>query len=619
MVTAAGAAALVGTASLTALAVSPAAADTNPIAGISTQVSTSTINTNVAPNGPLTGLADGTTLTVNINATGAAAGHFFGTEARLCKAGVAIASSAQYSPTTGGVCVNAPLSANSDDYASVSAAPTNNSVSFTFRVGTGTQTYTFGGTNTTTITCDSSHPCTLWLAEAYDNSAFPGNGTSFIHYDLNYAGPPGAPTGVTASGGDTTGTVSWAAPASNGGAPITSYVVTITDGVTPVTHTVSAATLSSNFTGLTNFTTYTATVVAKNTAADGTTQQPSANSSAATFAPAPAPNAGTPSGVPGNGKVDLSWSPAGGAVTDYEVTATPVNPAGADIVRLTGSTSPSYSFTGLTNGTSYTFKVRAKYGANFGGFSSSSPTIAAGAASITQSITVTRPAGALVLTQICGNNAARAANALYPGSPAIPAFTGGTAPTFNGAPDPLFNQYPYPTDPTTGVPNPNYVTDCGIALGNAKFVTSGPGAGQFFRADGLLSQVTVVDTRDSDPGWTATGTASSFSAGAGKSFGGGQLGWNPIKTSSTPSFTDASGNTYAMSVTAGAAVAANTSAASGGMSAGAPLGSAPTGFTTGTTTNGGLGIAVFDADLHLLIPVFAKTGTYTGTLTITAA
>jgi hypothetical protein len=321
------------------------------------------------------------------------------------------------------------------------------------------------------------------------------------------------------------------------------------------------------------------------------------------------------SAAPADGSAQLGWTiPPGPLPTDNEVAVTPVNPAGADVVRPTGGGAPPFTFGGLTNGSVYTFKVRAKYGSSFGPFSAPSAPFAAGSPS-QQSISTTRPSGALVLTQICGNHAARFANSLYPGSPVIPASTDGTAPSFQGSPDPQFNQYPYPTD-AAGNPNANYPTDCGLALGTATFITSGSGAGQFFRSDGILSQVTIEDTRDTDPGWAVTGSAGTFASDSGKSFGGNQLGWKPLLTTETAPSTDGSGNTYAMNAAQGPAVPPNTS--NGGMSSGADLGSATPANTIGNSTTGGLGIAEFDADVHLLIPVFAKSGTYTGVLTITA-
>ena len=149
---------------------------------------------------------------------------------------------------------------------------------------------------------------------------------------------------------------------------------------------------------------------------------------------------------------------------------------------------------------------------------------------------MTRPVGALVLTQVCGAYGALAAETLSSASrPACTAATavnsstvaapttGGTAPTTGALPggpaDAVRNQYPYPVNPD-GTSNATYPTHCGINLGNAQFVRSGAGAGQFFAAEGRLNQVTVVDTRDGDLGWNVVGQVSNFTAGPGKSFSG---------------------------------------------------------------------------------------------------
>jgi hypothetical protein len=73
-------------------------------------------------------------------------------------------------------------------------------------------------------------------------------------------GKPGAPTNVQATSGDnSSSTIAWAAPASNGGGAITSYLVTSSQGQTCTT-----ATLTCTVTGLTNGTNYTFTVQARN-------------------------------------------------------------------------------------------------------------------------------------------------------------------------------------------------------------------------------------------------------------------------------------------------------------------------------------------------------------------
>jgi hypothetical protein len=210
-----------------------------------------------------------------------------------------------------------------------------------------------------------------------------------------------------------------------------------------------------------------------------------------------------------------------------------------------------------------------------------------------------------VLTQICGNHGTT---------------TGGTAPTYTGTtngvdgttpntPDGLFSQYPYPTN-ANGDPIANYPTNCALNMGKAHFITTGSGAGQFFQATGPLNQVTVVDTRDTDPGFDVNGVMGTFSNGT-STFGGGELGWHPIVTSTTPGFTSTDGTSYTQTLSAGGDVAPNTADSSGGLGNGANLAHAASGH--------GLGIAALDANLTLWIPVYAQNGLYTGTLTISAA
>ena len=124
--------------------------------------------------------------------------------------------------------------------------------------------------------------------------------------------PPGAPTGVTASPGAASATVSWTAPGSNGGSAITSYTVTAADSTKSAnggeTCTTTGA-LSCIVTGLTNGDSYTFTVTATNAAGTG---PPSAASNS--VKPAGSSPPGAPTGVSAtngqNASSKVTWSAA---------------------------------------------------------------------------------------------------------------------------------------------------------------------------------------------------------------------------------------------------------------------------------------------------------------------
>ncbi len=158
---------------------------------------------------------------------------------------------------------------------------------------------------------------------------------------------PGAPTGVSASPASGQATVSFTAPANDGGATISSYTVTASPGGA----TASGSSSPIVVTGLTNGTGYTFTVTATNVAGTGAASAASAAVSPLTTPAAP----GDVSAKAGNGSAVVSFSPGsdgGSAVTHYTVVA---SPGGAS---TSGSGSP-ISIGGLDNGTAYTFTVTA--------------------------------------------------------------------------------------------------------------------------------------------------------------------------------------------------------------------------------------------------------------------
>ncbi|HEX4519754.1 MAG TPA: fibronectin type III domain-containing protein [Gaiellaceae bacterium] len=100
-----------------------------------------------------------------------------------------------------------------------------------------------------------------------------GSATASTVSTILYTAAPGPPEGVSANAGNGQATVSFTAPASNGGTPISSYVVTASPG--GQTATVSGSVGQAVVTGLANGTTYTFTVTAENAAGTGPASAPS--------------------------------------------------------------------------------------------------------------------------------------------------------------------------------------------------------------------------------------------------------------------------------------------------------------------------------------------------------
>jgi uncharacterized protein YjbI with pentapeptide repeats/sugar lactone lactonase YvrE len=195
--------------------------------------------------------------------------------------------------------------------------------------------------------------------------------------------PPGAPTGVVVdAAGNTTATLSWTAPVSDGG-PIYSYVVQAYDVTNPNNSLYNVpeedtSTTNVKVEGLTNGDTYYFEVNALNDLGEGPPSSPSAHAVVGTVPSAPI---GVVVDAVGNATATLSWTaPAsnGGPVLHYDIEAFKGGLPTVGSQTLSVETGPltSASIDGLTNGDAYSFEVIALNAAGEGPASSpTAPTV----------------------------------------------------------------------------------------------------------------------------------------------------------------------------------------------------------------------------------------------------
>jgi photosystem II stability/assembly factor-like uncharacterized protein len=227
---------------------------------------------------------------------------------------------------------------------------------------------TDGGASWSAVNSGLSAPTVLSLAIDPHNPDTLYAGTYGGGVFRTVAAPPDAPTTPLATPGNAQATISWTAPANDGGSRITGYTATASNGVSTCTATPPET--SCVVTGLANGLPYTFTVVAANA---GGSSAPSARSNSVT--PAAMPNAPTGlSTTPGNGQVTVGWiapgSDGGSPITGYTVYALiigacPDMPVEATCSATLASTctappgATQCTMTGLANGTTYTFRAIA--------------------------------------------------------------------------------------------------------------------------------------------------------------------------------------------------------------------------------------------------------------------
>jgi hypothetical protein len=199
------------------------------------------------------------------------------------------------------------------------------------------------------VTFVAAGTCTI-NADQAGNAAFLAATQVSRSFTVN-AVVPGAPTIGTATAGDTQATVSFTAPAADGGSPISGYTVTCNPGAV----TASGAASPITVTGLTNGTPYMCSVAATNSAGTG--------SASATVAVNPVATSFSGMSATGTGTVTASFTGGGPNCTFVVRQLIPVtgDPASPPAGSAPGVTFPDglfdFSTTGCTPGAAITMSI----------------------------------------------------------------------------------------------------------------------------------------------------------------------------------------------------------------------------------------------------------------------
>ena len=256
---------LVGSAALAVSAPSIASAETaHPPVTVTATVHSHTYSVGQT----ITGLSDGDVVAVHVDAQAppnAVASSIFGIEGRECSNAAPISNLFDYTPTQGGNCANVALGAGSA-HPVVGVAPPNATGDMSFAVGVGTTTFNDEDLNSHTITCDATHVCKLVVRLSVPSA------DDYVSFPISFgaaATAPGAPAAPSAVAGNGSAQVSWSAPGSDGGSPVTGYSVVSSPVVSPPVGCTNVLALTCDFTGLTNGVAYTFRVSATNVVGTG--------------------------------------------------------------------------------------------------------------------------------------------------------------------------------------------------------------------------------------------------------------------------------------------------------------------------------------------------------------
>src|SRR5881296_74637 len=235
---------------------------------------------------------------------------------------------------------------------------------------------TDGGTTWTTLVANTGNTAATYsdtgltraTAYTYRVSAINSAGTGSLSITASattLAVAPSSPTGLVATAASSSQIgLTWTAPTDNGGSAITGYKIEkSTDGGSTwstLVNTCGTSTRCSD-TGLPHTTTFTYRVSAINSVGTG---PPSTTASATTLAVAPSPPTGLAASASSSSQISLSWTAptdnGGSAITGYKIEkSTDGGTTWSTLVANTGNTAATYSDTGLTHTTTYTYRVSA--------------------------------------------------------------------------------------------------------------------------------------------------------------------------------------------------------------------------------------------------------------------